>query len=100
MNQVYIIAALIGLTGCSSLQNAGTVSYKIKPLPDGSCCEVSIENGKEYVRHQVFIMKRGDDYTVAIDGQGIEAFQGQAASSSAVQSVVDAAISAAGKIAR
>lgn len=81
-----LLLAVLLLSGCSSLQNAGTSEYMVRPFKIGEetlCCEVSIKNGKELHRMTAKIVKKGDDYTIDIDMQGVTAFKGQSISAEA-----------------
>jgi hypothetical protein len=94
---IVVIASL--LTGCASLQNAGTASYTVQPFLDQSggahCCSVSVLNGKEIANLEAHIHKQGDDYTVDLKEQGVVAFQGQAIAAGATQDAINAAAKAA-----
>lgn len=92
-------AALLALVGCASLNNAGTAEYQVRPFIDAAgaphCCEVSVKNGKEIASVKARIEKRGDDYTVEIEQQGVQAFAGQAIVAGATKDALDAAARAA-----
>lgn len=88
----------LSLTGCASLNQAGTASYTIKPmLIDGRtvCCEVAIHNGKQYASLDATLVKVGDDYTVTLSERGVEAFRGQEIAAGAVASAGKVALKAA-----
>jgi hypothetical protein len=94
---VLVIACLFAvvLSGCASLNNAGTAEYSVKPFTDSAgaitCCEVSVKNGKEIASLEAHISKQGDNYTVDLKEQGVMAFQGQQIAAGATQSAIDAA---------
>lgn len=96
----FLIVLIIGLLlgGCTSLQQAGTASYSVKPFMVGGqavCCEVTINNGKEIALLDATVIKRGDDYTVHLHEEGVAAFRGQAIAAGAAKSVASAAAKAA-----
>lgn len=99
MKHLFIIIALLALAGCASLNNAGTADYQVRPFLDAAgaphCCEVSVRNGKEIASVKARIEKRGDDYTVEIEQQGVQAFAGQAIVAGATKDALEAAARAA-----
>lgn len=94
MSKVLIVFAAL-LSGCSSLQHAGNASYSVEPIitERGSvvCCRVAIKDGKERSSLSLHVVKQGDNYTVDLVEQGVEAFEGQqiaaGASTAAVKTV-------------
>lgn len=47
--RIALVSFLLLLTGCASVQNAGTAEYSVKPVVIGEktvCCEVTVRNGK------------------------------------------------------
>ncbi len=83
----YAALLFLFLTGCASVQNAGTAEYSVKPVAIGEktiCCEVTVKNGKEFAYLEAHIEKRGDDYTVDLKEQGVKAFEGQAIAASVI----------------
>ena len=100
MKKISLIAFVIYfLTGCQSLQFAGTAEYSIKPFAtEGgklACCEVSVKNGKEIANLEASITKTGDDYSITLKENGIAAFKGQQVSADALKTMVEAAVKAA-----
>ena len=99
MKHLFIIIALLALAGCASLNNAGTADYQVRPFLDAAgaphCCEVSVRNGKEIASVKARIEKRGDDYTVEIEQQGVQAFAGQAIVAGVTHEALTAAARAA-----
>ena len=81
MKQLFLIALIIGISGCTSLNNAGVASYQVKPmeLSNGKvvCCDIIINNGKEYSSLEAHVIKHGDNYEVHLNEVGIFAFEGQ-----------------------
>ena len=93
--------AMSVLTGCASLQNAGTAEYSVKPFVIDAkagtvaCCEVMVRNGKEIASVKAHVQKQGDSYTVDLEEQGVQAFQGQTIAAGVTQAAIDAAAKAA-----
>ena len=94
-----LLICVVALAGCTSLQNAGTAEYSVKPFLDGAgnavCCEVLVRNGKEIANLEAHITKQGDSYSVDLKEQGVAAFKGQAIAAEALKEIVDAAVKAA-----
>lgn len=100
MKKVLILAsAALMLNACSSLQYAGNASYSVKPFTNEKgvviCCAVDVHNGKEIANLEAHVTKRGEDFTVDLKEQGVEAFKGQQISATALAATVDAAAKAA-----
>ena len=99
MKHLLIIAALLALAGCASLDHAGTAAYDVRPFIDHAgaphCCEVSVRNGKEIASLKARIEKRGDDYIVELEQQGVQAFAGQAIVAGVTHEALTAAARAA-----
>lgn len=80
MKLIAIIGLAAALAGCSSLHNAGTASYTVRPIViEGKtyCCEVAIINGKEIAELDASVEKEGDNYKVTLRERGVTAFKGQ-----------------------
>lgn len=81
MKTMLALLFLALLTGCASLNNAGTASYRVKPmeLSNGTtiCCDITIDNGKEYISLDARVIKHGDNYEVFLSERGVAAFDGQ-----------------------
>lgn len=94
----YIICLLaILVSGCSSLNNAGSAKYSIEPIVTESnaviCCRVSIENGKEYATLKAHVERKEDgSYVVDLDERTVKAFEGQEITKSAVESSINGAL--------
>lgn len=89
MKTVIVLLMITMLAGCSSLNNAGSASYSVKPFsaPDGSlhCCEVVVNNGKEIASLDAYIEAwPGSHYIVKLKERGVVAFQGQQIAADAV----------------
>lgn len=98
MTRILIPLILLALTGCASLEHAGSASYTIKPMLIGDrtvCCEVAIYNGKQYARLDATLTKTGDDYAVTLSERGVEAFRGQEIAANAASMAGKAAVKAA-----
>ena len=96
MKTLLILLVAITLAACASLQTAGIARYSIKPFVVDAgtgaieCCEVLVENGKEFASLEAHIEKRGDNYTVDLKEQGVRAFAGQRISAGAAGAALDA----------
>ena len=101
MKSILALIALMTLAGCMTLDHAGNAAYSVRPFViddltgETTCCEVSINNGKEIQNLTAHVVKNGDNYTVDLTEGGVTAFQGQAISAAAAQSAIDAAAKAA-----
>lgn len=99
MKCLLVFVSLLALAGCASLNNAGTADYQVRPFVDSGgvthCCEVSIRNGKEITALKARVEKRGDDYLVEVEQQGVQAFAGQAIVAGATKDALEAAARAA-----
>ena len=98
MKTLFATLAALLVTGCASLNNAGTAEYSIKPFVADKqtvCCEVIVKNGKEYASLRAKVVKQGDNYSVELDETGVAAFKGQEIVGSAVGSTVTTAATAA-----
>jgi len=95
MKKTLMFALLAALSGCASLQNAGTEKYSIEPFTDEagkvSCCKMVFENGKEIKWMKASVRKFGNDFSMDIEQRGVTAFEGQATAASAERSALDAA---------
>lgn len=97
LNGILLGIVSLSLIGCSSLNNAGTASYSMKPVLVNNklvCCEVTINNGKEIALLDATVIKRGDDYEVHLHEEGVAAFDGQhlAANTAAKAATLGAAV--------
>ena len=97
MLKTTIIACAIGLlTGCASLNNAGTAKYSVEPIITDSgpiCCRVLVENGKEYASLKAHVERKPDgSYIVDLDERTVKAFEGQAKTAGAVKAATDAVL--------
>lgn len=100
MKKLLLISTVLAtLSGCASMQYAGTASYSVKPIVDTSggvvCCAVEVHNGKEIANLEAHIYKQGDSYTVDLKETGVAAFAGQAIAAGALKEAVDGAVKAA-----
>ncbi len=93
--KVFILAILaLLLSACSSLQHAGMAEYTVKPMvidKQTVCCEVSVKNGKEYASLKAKVVKNGDDYSVELEEQAVQAFAGQQKAADTVGKAIETA---------
>ena len=98
MKKTLLIAALLSLAGCQSLQYAGNASYKVAPVSvDGHivCCQVDVHDGKERASLDVHVVKTGDNYDITLSEKSVAAFEGQQIAAGAMKAAVDDAVKAA-----
>lgn len=98
MKRAILALVVVALTGCASLQQAGTASYSVKPFMAGDkamCCEVTVSNGKEIALLDATVVKHGDDYEVRLHEEGVVAFEGQRIAAGAAKTVAADAVKAA-----
>lgn len=99
MKKIIIFLLFLNLFGCASLQNAGTARYKIEPFVNNVtgetvCCVVTVSNGKEISNLVAHMEKKGNDYSIDLNEQGIKAFEGQAIAAGAMKEAIDDAVKA------
>lgn len=94
MNYATLLAALLAvcLSGCTSLNNAGTATYSIKTSADG--WEVTVHNGKEIAILDAVVIKKGEDIEVRLHEEGVVAFEGQRIAAGAAKTAASAAVKA------
>lgn len=90
MTRSILILVALSLSGCASLNNAGTSSLSITPVmvdnkPQGWALDV--RDGKQYASIDVTAAKVGDDYSLHLSARGVEAFRGQEIASAAGQTL-------------
>lgn len=88
----------LALSGCASIDNAGTASYTVRPFVIGDqavCCDVTIYNGKEIALLDATILKTGDNYQVHLHEEGVAAFEGQRIAAHAIDTAASSAVKAA-----
>lgn len=99
MNRLAAAFCALLLAGCASLQHAGNSSYSVAPIVTEKgaviCCRVDVRDGKERASLSLHVVKQGDNYTVDLVEQGVEAFAGQKIAAGASE----AAAKTAGKVA-
>lgn len=86
------------MSGCASLQYAGSASYSVRPFIENGktiCCRVDVHNGKEIGAVVVNVQKDGDNYKVFLQETGVQAFKGQQIAGSALQDSINGAVKAA-----
>lgn len=93
MKKLFFIFVSILLAGCASLSDTGITQFTAKPFVDPVskstlCCEVSYIGGKEIASAHALMIKKGNDYSISIDEQGVKAFQGTAIAANAAQTTV------------
>lgn len=92
MKMILIALAALILSACSSLQHAGMAEYSVKPMvidKQTVCCEVTVKNGKEYASLKAKVIKKGDDYSVELEEQSVQAFAGQQHAADVVNKTVE-----------
>lgn len=94
MKTLPLVLVALSLSACSALQTAGVADYSVKPIVIGKetvCCEVSVKNGKEYASLKARITKTGNDYSVELEEQAVQAFAGQQKAADVVTKAVETA---------
>ena len=94
MKLILIALTALFLSACASLQHAGMAEYSVKPMvidKQTVCCEVSVKNGKEYASLKAKVIKKGDDYSVELEEQTVQAFAGQQKAADVVTKAVETA---------
>ena len=94
MRLALVLLCSLLLTACASLQSAGVAEYTVRPIVIGEqtlCCEVTVRNGKEYASLKARIRKTGNDYSVDLEEQVVQAFAGQAHAADTVTAAVTSA---------
>lgn len=92
------LLAIIAMSGCASVQNAGTASYSVRPFMSGDkaiCCEVMVNNGKEIAVVDARVIMKGSDVEVRLYQEGVVAFEGQRIAAGAVKTLAEDAVRAA-----
>jgi hypothetical protein len=101
MKNYILLAVLISLSGCASLQYAGISKFDAVPIVDAktgavTCCEIHGVSGKEYAALNIAASRNADGViSLTVAESGTKAFEGQAISAGATQAAIDAAAKAA-----
>lgn len=97
MKIITLLLMVIALSGCASLQNAGSSAYTLKPFITNPqtgatvCCEVTVSDGKERASLTLNISKVGENYYFSMDEKGVAAFQGQEIAAGATKDAIASA---------
>ncbi len=82
------LVALVALSGCASLENAGHDSYTLRSftteLGMAGCCELHVQSGKEYTGRTISFQSNGANTVLQVQEGASKAFKGQAISAKAV----------------
>ena len=95
------LLAIAAMSGCTSVQNAGTASYSVRPFMSGDkavCCEVTVNNGKEIAVVDARVIMKGGDVEVRLYQEGVVAFEGQRIAAGAAKKLADDAVKAAAAV--
>lgn len=98
MKPILAVAILVALSGCASLNNAGTAEYVFKDsvvTKDGATHTrgVTVRNGKEIAELDARISKTPDGgYVIDLRERGVKAFDGQAIASGAMKTAIRDAV--------
>jgi major membrane immunogen (membrane-anchored lipoprotein) len=93
-----ILIAVVLMTGCTSLQYAGSSAYSIRQVIDENGktgFDITVKNGKEIALVKAHLEKKGEDFTVDLEEQGVAAFAGQQISADALKITAEQAAKAA-----
>lgn len=80
MKYLILVSIALSLTGCASLQNAGNADYSLRQITDENGkagFDIRVRNGKEIASVKVHLEKKGEDFTIDLEEQGVAAFDGQ-----------------------
>jgi hypothetical protein len=97
MKYIILIIAL-SLTGCASLDYAGSSAYQIRQVIDANGktgFDITVKNGKEIALVKAHLEKKGEDFSVDLEEQGVAAFAGQQISADAMKIGMEQAAKAA-----
>lgn len=97
-SMIAVLLIAVAVTGCASLNQAGTSSLSITPVmvdnkPQGWALDV--KDGKQYASIDVSATKTGDDYALHLSARGVEAFKGQEIAAGAAKTAATDAVKAA-----
>lgn len=97
-SMIAVLLIAVAVTGCASLNQAGTSSLSITPVmvnnkPQGWALDV--KDGKQYASIDVSATKTGDDYSLHLSARGVEAFKGQEIAAGAAKTAATDAVKAA-----
>jgi hypothetical protein len=97
-SMIAVLLIAVAVTGCESLNQAGTSSLSITPVmvdnkPQGWALDV--KDGKQYASIDVSATKTGDDYALHLSARGVEAFKGQEIAAGAAKTAATGAVKAA-----
>lgn len=93
-----ILLALVLLTGCQSLQYAGSSKYQMRQFTDDNgkpAFDLYIWNGKEVKNVTATLKKTGDDIEVTLVEADVSAFSGQQIAANAAKITAESAVKAA-----
>jgi hypothetical protein len=86
MKRSLIALAALLVAGCTSLNQAGNTAYTVRPFAvtgkDGAaaavvCCELQVQDGKEYSGRVINFQTDGGGYALSIQEGESKAFVGQ-----------------------
>ena len=93
-----VLVAIIALTGCQSLQYAGSSSYQIRQITDANGkagFDISVKNGKEVASVKAHLVKDGERIEIDLEETGVAAFAGQQIAAGAIKIAAEQAAKAA-----
>lgn len=104
MRALFVLIAVLTLSGCYALRDAGTARYRIRPYVDGQgatqCCEVLVENGKEMASLEASFIRRADgSCELTLRETGVQAFEGQRAAAESMRGIIAETVTSAVKAA-
>lgn len=100
MNYASLLAALLAVcvSGCTSLNNAGTASYRFSQYTDDkgqTHTEVVLNNGKEIgVVDATFVVAADGSKKIHLHEEGVRAFEGQRIASGTAKTAATSAVKA------
>jgi hypothetical protein len=90
----FILIIALALTGCQSLQYAGSSAYSIRQITDSNGktgFDINVRNGKEVASVTAHLEKDGEKIVIDLQETGVAAFAGQKISADALKLTIEQA---------
>lgn len=89
-----LLVTIIALTGCQSLQYAGSSHYRIRQVVDfngKTGFDIDVKNGKEIASVKAHLVKDGEKIEIDLEETGVAAFAGQQIAADALKLTIEQA---------